>query len=216
LALELPFLYHQTWHPEVGYGHPAEDLRFALRQLRKSPGFSIAAVLTVAMAIGSNSVVFSVMNGLILRPLDVPQAQSLYGIERASDKDASQSYPNHLDLRDRNRSFDGKRDSSQDKTLLPYLSEAGVTCIPFEWIDVFDHKDHSHLDESFAGYKIHPRQTDLEGRWAPPADSGKISCISENNVGKICEAAGKLHRPLLFHTDADVEPTKWVEHDQLS
>src|ERR1700691_2613509 len=84
-----------------------QDLRFALRQLRKSPGFTIAAVLTVAMAIGANSAVFSVMNGLILRPLDVPQAQSLYGIERATDKDASQSYPNYLDLRDRNRSFDG-------------------------------------------------------------------------------------------------------------
>jgi predicted permease len=47
------------------------------------------------------------MNGLILRALNVPQAQSLYIIERASDKDSSQSYPNYLDLRDRNRSFDG-------------------------------------------------------------------------------------------------------------
>ena len=84
-----------------------QDLRFALRQLRKSSGFTIAAVVTVAMAIGANSAVFSVLNGLILRPLDVPQAQSLYGIERASDKDGSQSYPNYLDLRDRNRSFDG-------------------------------------------------------------------------------------------------------------
>ena len=84
-----------------------QDVRIALRQLRRSPGFTMAAVLTVAMAIGANSAVFSVMNGLILRPLDVPQAQSLYGIERASDKDASQSYPNYLDLRDRNRSFDG-------------------------------------------------------------------------------------------------------------
>jgi predicted permease len=84
-----------------------QDLRFALRQLRKSPGFTIPAVLTVAMAIGANSAVFSVLNGLILRPLDVPQARSLYGIERASDKDGSQSYPNYLDLRDRNRSFDG-------------------------------------------------------------------------------------------------------------
>jgi predicted permease len=107
LALELPFLYHQ-----IGIQRPAmttllQDLRFALRQLRKSPGFSVAAILTVAMAIGANSVVFSVMNGLILRPLDVPEARSLYGIERASDKDASQSYPNYLDLRDRNRSFDG-------------------------------------------------------------------------------------------------------------
>src|ERR1700674_4643628 len=85
----------------------SQDLRYALRQLRKSPGFTIAAVLTLAMAIGANAVVFSVMNGLILRPLDVPQPQSLYGIERASDKDMSQSYPDYLDLRNRNHSFDG-------------------------------------------------------------------------------------------------------------
>jgi hypothetical protein len=83
-----------------------QDLRYALRQLRKSPGFTIAAVLTLAMAIGANAVVFSVMNGLILRPLDVPQAQSLYGIQRPSDKDLGHSYPDYLDLRHRNRSFD--------------------------------------------------------------------------------------------------------------
>jgi hypothetical protein len=83
-----------------------QDLRFSIRQLRKSPGFTLAAVFTLAMAIGANAVVFSVMNGLILRPPDVPQADSLYGIERASDKDMAQSYPNYLDLRDRNHSFD--------------------------------------------------------------------------------------------------------------
>jgi predicted permease len=83
-----------------------QDLRYAIRQLRKSPGFAVAAVLTLAMAIGANAVVFGVMNGLILRPLNVPQAQSLFAIERASDKDMAQSYPNYLDLRDRNRSFD--------------------------------------------------------------------------------------------------------------
>jgi predicted permease len=84
-----------------------QDLRLCFRQLRKSPGFAIAAVLTLAMAIGANAVVFSVMNGLILRPLNVPDAKSLYVIERASDKDTSQSYPDYLDLRDRNHSFDG-------------------------------------------------------------------------------------------------------------
>ena len=84
-----------------------QDVRFSLRVLRKSPGFAIVAILTLALAIAANAVVFSVLNGLILRPLNVPQADSLYGIERASDKDPSQSYPDYLELRDRNRSFDG-------------------------------------------------------------------------------------------------------------
>ncbi len=84
-----------------------QDVRYSLRALRKSPGFTIAAVLTLALALGANSVVFGVLNGLILRPLNVPQAESLYGLERATDADVSQSYPDYLELRDRNRSFDG-------------------------------------------------------------------------------------------------------------
>ncbi len=83
-----------------------QDLRFASRVLRKSPGFTITAVLTLALAIGANAVVFGIMNALIIRPLNVPQAQSLYGIERGSDKAVNQSYPDYLDLRDRNRSFE--------------------------------------------------------------------------------------------------------------
>jgi hypothetical protein len=92
-----------------------EDLRYAFRQLRKSPGFSIAALITLAMAIGANAVVFSVLNGLILRPLNVPDAQSLYGVERASDKDMSQSYPDYVDVRQRNHSFDDLAAFSMDQ-----------------------------------------------------------------------------------------------------
>jgi predicted permease len=83
-----------------------QDLRFAFRQIRHSPGFAVTAVLTLALAIGANAVVFAILNSLILRPLDVPQAQSLYGIQRGNDKDVTESYPDYLDLRDRNRSFE--------------------------------------------------------------------------------------------------------------
>jgi predicted permease len=81
------------------------DVRFSLRLLRKSPGFTIAAVLTLAFAIGANAVVFGVLNGLVLRPLNVPQPESLWGTEYGSDP-GWQSYPNYVDLRDRNRSFE--------------------------------------------------------------------------------------------------------------
>jgi predicted permease len=84
-----------------------QDLRFALRQMRRSPGFAAVAVVTLALAIGANAVVFGVLNALILRPLNVPQAESLYAIERGSDKAINHSYPDYLDVRDRNRSFDG-------------------------------------------------------------------------------------------------------------
>src|SRR5271169_3013638 len=81
------------------------DVRFALRQLCKSPGFTITAVLTLTLAIGANAVVFGVLNALILRPLNLPQAESLFVVQHGSDV-ASHSYPDYLDLRQRNRSFD--------------------------------------------------------------------------------------------------------------
>jgi macrolide transport system ATP-binding/permease protein len=85
----------------------AQDLRFGLRILRKSPGFSAVAVVTLALAIGANAVVFSILNALVLRPVNVPQGQNLYMIERGKDRAPSNSYLDYLDLRDRNRSFNG-------------------------------------------------------------------------------------------------------------
>jgi predicted permease len=82
------------------------DLQFAFRLLKKSPGFTVVAVLTLALAIGANTVVFSALNALILRPLNVPHAESLYSIHRITDNSANWSYLNYLDIRDRNRSFE--------------------------------------------------------------------------------------------------------------
>jgi predicted permease len=84
------------------------DLRIAFRQLRKSPGFTVTAIITLALGIGANAIVFSVLNALVLRPVNVPGAQNLYMVQRTVGriKTPSQSYPNYLDMRDRNRTFE--------------------------------------------------------------------------------------------------------------
>src|SRR5262249_23030980 len=87
-----------------------QDIRFSLRLLRKSPGFAITAVVTLALGIGANAVVFSVLNALILHPLDVPEADSLYAIWRPDANTAAESSPTYLNLPDRNRSFNDLAD----------------------------------------------------------------------------------------------------------
>ncbi len=82
-----------------------QDVRVSLRMLLKSPGFATVAVLTLALAIGANAVVFGILNALVLRPLHVPHAESLWGIERGPDNAINHSYPDYRDLRERNHSF---------------------------------------------------------------------------------------------------------------
>src|ERR1700704_5569049 len=83
------------------------DLRFAFRQLRKSPGFTIIAVLTLALGIGANSAIFSVVNHVLLRPLPYPHPERLgYLNEVINGTDTSIALPDYVDWRKDSKSFE--------------------------------------------------------------------------------------------------------------
>ena len=87
-------------------GTLGQDLRYALRLLVRNPGFAMVAVLSLALGIGANAFVFSVVNALVLRPLPVERPEQLVFLE-TKDSGISHSFPNYKDLRDRNRTLAG-------------------------------------------------------------------------------------------------------------
>jgi len=84
------------------------DLHYAVRQMRKSPGFAVVAILTLALGIGANTTIFSVVNGVLLNPLPYPESDRLVVLfhNKPNFTKGSISYPNFLDWQRDNRSFD--------------------------------------------------------------------------------------------------------------
>jgi putative ABC transport system permease protein len=104
------------------------DIRYAFRQLRKTPGFTIIAVLTLALGIGANSAIFSVVDTVLLRALPFPHPERLVMIWGTSARDAEahagESLPDMFDFRGQSRSFSAVAAYSGAWTVLTGVSEA--------------------------------------------------------------------------------------------
>jgi putative ABC transport system permease protein len=86
------------------------DLKYALRMLAKSPGFTAIAMLTLALGIGANSAIFSVVDTVLLRPLPFPKPHELVAVwgsvSHAGGEKETDSFPNYVDLRDQSQTLD--------------------------------------------------------------------------------------------------------------
>jgi predicted permease len=84
-----------------------QDLRYGARMLLKKPGFTLIAIITLALGIGANTAIFSLVNTALLRPLPIERPEQLVSINNASLNLPVISYPNYRDFRDRNNVFSG-------------------------------------------------------------------------------------------------------------
>ena len=93
--------------PGKVFAAAAQDLRYGIRILVKAPVFSFIAIATLALGIGANTAIFSVVNGVLLKPLPFPDQQQLVSLfeEIPNFKNGSISYPNFKDWRQMNRTF---------------------------------------------------------------------------------------------------------------
>src|SRR5262249_31666232 len=93
-----------VWLEQLG-----QDLRYGLRMLRRSPGFTVVAVLSLALGIGANSAVFSLIDALLLKHLPIKEPEQLYLIAHTGERgiDESNNFPLFEQMRDYSQSFLG-------------------------------------------------------------------------------------------------------------
>ena len=192
------------------------DIRYALRQLKRSPGFALTAALTLAIGIGANAVVFSVLNALVIRPLALPHAEQLLFFQRQPTDSPSNSYPDYRDFRDQNTTFSGvaayriaTAGLSKDKIASPiWLYEASGNYFDVTEVQPFLGRFFHSSDEHGAGTT--PYTVLSYGYWqshfgGDPGIVGKTVEINKQPLNVIGIAPPTFHGTELF-----LAPDLWV------
>src|SRR5580704_15710353 len=107
-------------------GTLVQDLRYGFRMLVKSPGFTVVAVVTLALGIGANTALFSVINGVLLNPLPFPQPDQLVTLHenKPNFEGGSVSYPNFHDWQKDNHTFSSVGLARPSQFILSGVGEA--------------------------------------------------------------------------------------------
>jgi putative ABC transport system permease protein len=196
-----------------------DDVRFALRMMRKSPGVTAVAVVTMALGIGATTAIFSVLNAVLLEPLPYPAAERLVAISEARvtrpGVQSSISVPDYLDWRAQATSFDGlaayysmsvvRTDGAEPE----HLAAGSVSANFFETLGVVPAAGRGFLpnEEALGEHRVALLGYDYWRRafGADPEAVGRSILLEGERFEIVGILPAGFHMPLL-----DAEPAVWV------
>ncbi|MFN2455442.1 MAG: ABC transporter permease [Pyrinomonadaceae bacterium] len=162
-----------------------QDLRYAVRMMRKSPGFTAVAVLSLALGIGANTAIFSLVNAALLRPLPIAQPKqivALYTSDASGAYNGNLSYSDYADFRDKNESLSGLAAymrgtlNLNDNGRLEAINGEIVSGNYFDVLGVSAARGRTFLPEEDATPGTHPVAVISSGLWRRRfgSDSGAV------------------------------------------
>lgn len=136
-----------------------KDIRYGIRSLAKRPGFTAIAIITLALGIGASTAIFSVVDGVLLRPLPYPNAERIVQLREINARGGQMSFaePNFLDLRARTRTLESVAQYSGDLTIVTGGSEpvrAMTFVVSADFFNVLG--VHAHVGRTFTNEEIKP------------------------------------------------------------